>query len=106
LSHLYGGRFTLMSVVLKRMLVLEPPRASRQSSGNLGVVTWVGEQIKCRRDYTLRSLPVVRWDGICAPVRSNQACLIPVNTLIFDHKLSSPEERIVPFSYFNKVPVG
>jgi hypothetical protein len=37
--------------------------------------------------------------------RSNQAYSIPVNTLIFDYKLGSPEERIGPFSYFNKVPI-
>jgi integrase len=50
-------------------------------------------------------LAVVCWVGICGPVRSNQACSIPVNTLIFDHKLGSHEERIGRFSYFNKLPV-
>jgi hypothetical protein len=51
------------------------------------------------------ALAVVCWVGICGPVRSNQACSIPVNTLIFDHKLGSHEERIGRFSYFNKVPI-
>jgi hypothetical protein len=46
------------------------------------------------------------WVGICGPVRSNQACSIPVNTLIFDHELGSREERIGPFSYFNRVPLS
>jgi hypothetical protein len=34
-------------------------RASRQSSGDLGVITWVGERIKCHLDYTLRSLGIM-----------------------------------------------
>jgi hypothetical protein len=52
------------------------------------------------------AVTVVCWVGICGPVRSNQACSIPVNTLRFAHKFGSREERIGPFSYFNKVPIA
>src|SRR5215204_5581345 len=51
------------------------------------------------------AITIVCWVGICRPVRSNRTCSIPVNTLIFDHKFGSREERIGPFSYFNKVPL-
>ena len=76
MSHLYGWRFTLMSVVLNRMLVLEPPRASRQSSGDLGVAIRVCQRIKCRLDYTLRSLGYNEPHGGCA-LRSEQCNLSP-----------------------------